>query len=77
MESEVSRAASVGFVEMFGQQTFTGVRQDSEVSSTKHSLYLYVLGMGLGVKVGEEPPEAVCQIRLLALWWSLAVPFYI
>lgn len=40
MESEVSRAASVGFMEMFVQQTFAGVRQDSEISSTKHSLTL-------------------------------------
>lgn len=51
------------------------VRQDPEVSSTKHSLTLYYApGTGLDATLGEE---AVCQMGLLARQGSVAVPFSI
>lgn len=54
-----------------------GARQDSEVSSTEHSLTLYyVPGTGLGATLGEEPPEASCQTACSAMEFSSAFPYF-
>lgn len=68
VQREVSKAASVGLMEMFVQQTLAGGAvclagfRGQVITTFMHPL-LYPDAM-----VGEAPPEAMCQMGLLALW---------